>query len=151
MKKLVWIAGVVLALSFVFPNGVTINLPTPVVPVDPTPAPVGNKDPKIAALLRGASAKDRASVRGIYTGAADVLRRDGGKQMRTTEHWANYQARALNFAVDGTDLKGKYPGLDVAIDEVFARLVGTKDVVAVDAVMLQKLIEACETVANSAK
>lgn len=149
MKKLVWIAGVVLALSFVFPNGITI--PQPVTPVNPVPAPVVNTDAAIVNLLRNAPATDKAAVRGIYLGAADVLRRDGGKQMRTTEHWANYQARALTFAVDGTELKGKYPGLDVAIDDVFSRALVTKDVVAVDTAVLQKLIDSCETIANSAR
>ena len=40
MKNLVWIAGVILALSFVFPDGITLPkkpepAPAPVVPVVP--------------------------------------------------------------------------------------------------------------------
>jgi hypothetical protein len=85
----------------------------------------------------------------------DVLRRDNGRLIKTTEQWATYQARMLNLSVDGTSIKGKYPGLDVAIDNVFVRVLGTtpgaNDVLAVNADVLAKLVKACEIVANSAQ
>jgi len=160
MKPVVWFAGLIVLIAFLFPNGIPVNFPrprppqpTPVVPEPP--APVIETDTAVVDALKAATAVDRAHIAGTYLGAMDVLRRDNGRLIKTTEQWATYQARMLNLSVDGTSIKGKYTGLDVAIDNVFVRVLGTtpgaNDVLAVNADVLAKLVKACEIVANSAQ
>jgi hypothetical protein len=148
MKKLVWVFGLLLALSFVFPNGVPSLIPQ-VKPVAPV-TPAGPTDTKIVELLVDADTVDTDRINGVYNGLAEVLRRDGGqpvKRIVTTEQWAELQARTLNMAID---TPGKYPDLDKAIEAVFLRAVGTDDAVPANDATRAKLIEACVTVANSA-
>lgn len=159
MKKLVWIAGLLLLASFVFPNG----LPLPSVPVPapapapapaptpaPTPAPVG--DAKIVEILAAAPAVDKAHIRGVYTGLISVVTRDAGKLMKTTEQWEALHARTLQMAVGDTPVKGKYPGLDVAIEAVFESKLGVdKEVAMADESTRAKIIEACTVVADSTR
>lgn len=166
MKKLIWPAGLLLAFALLFPNGIQLKVPpvpappvTPVAPVVPEP-PVVARDAKIAELLAQAPAEDRWHVAGIYLGLLDVIKRDAGKKLRTTEEFSAVQARALALAVDGTKLKGKYPGLDVAIEAVFDRKMreldpegkrDPKDVVSLDDAVRAKLLEACQLIADSAR
>lgn len=145
MKKLVWLAGLLLAVSIVFPNGPTFTPVKPVTPVAPVvPAPA--TDATIVKLLTGADAADKARIESVYTGLLTVLKRDGGKSVSTTEKWAAVQARTLELAVDQP---GKYPGLDEAIEAVFLNAVGTDDVVAVNADYMKKLVSACEVILSS--
>ena len=146
MKKLVWVAGAVLLFSLVFPDGVSVPVVTPV--TDPVSS--ATPDEKIVAILRNASAADRERVNGIYTGLVHVLKKDEKiGRLRTTEQWAETQAATLDLAVDW--VSGAYPGLDVAINNVFKRVVGTDDVLPMNADTHAKLIEAAEIVAASAK
>ena len=168
MKKLIWPAGLLLAFALLFPNGLHIKVPsgpvvpvTPVTPVTPVvPEPAVEKDAKIAELLANAPVEDKNRVRGMYLGMADVIKRDGGKLMRTTEQFSVLQANTLKLAVDGTKLKGKYPGLDVALEAVFDKKLreldpegkrDPKDVVTADEATRAKLIEACVLIADSAR
>jgi hypothetical protein len=146
MKKLVLVAGILLLLSLVFPNGVKLpSLPAPVVvPV----APDGAVDATIAKLLSTATAEDKARVASIYDGMAYVLRRDAGKRLNTTEKWVEFQANTLQLAVEQV---GKYPGLDKAIEDVFLAKLGTDDVLPGTPETQAKLLDACETIANSAR
>lgn len=148
MAKLTWLAGALLVVSFVFPNGLA-SLGTKPVPVTPD-APVGPvvTDPTIVKLLANATTADRSRVTGIYSALAFVLKRDGAKLITTTEQWALLQANTLQAAVE---TPGKYAGLDVAIEAVFAAALGTDDVMSVTPEVEQKLITACETIANSAR
>ena len=146
MKKLVLVAGILLLLSFVFPNGV--KLPSPPTPVVVPVSPDVEADATIAKLLSNATAEDKARVASIYDGVAYVLTRDAGKRLNTTEKWAEFQANTLQLAVEQV---GKYPGLDVAIEAVFARSVGTDDVVPATPETQQKLLKACEIIAASAR
>ena len=145
MKKLVLVAGVVLLLSFVFPDG--IKLPAR----NPKPAPetvdVGVSE-TIVKLLADATPEERARVDGVYSAMAKVIARDNGVRIKTTERWADYQANTLNLAVD---TPGKYPGLDVAIEQVFKDQLGTDDVMANVVETQQKLIKACQIIAASAR
>lgn len=146
MKKLVWVAGVILLLSFVFPNGVPLPVVKPAVDVV---EPSATADAEIASLLRNADAADKGRVRSIYSGLAAVLRRDATvKRLRNTEQWAEVQAATLDLAVEQV---GKYPGLDVAINNVFLRVVGTDDVMPANDVIRGKLIEACDVITASAR
>lgn len=144
MKYIVWVLGGLLLLSFAFPNGVTLPAkPTPVVKPDASVV----TDPAIVKLLADASAEDRANVNGIYSGLKTVIERDNGGLVTNTEKWALLQANTLTLAVEQVN---KYPGLDVAIDNVFKAQVGTMDVASVNADMVKKLATACEIIANSA-
>lgn len=145
MKKLVLIAGALLLFSFVFPNGISIPGVNPevVVPVAPV-----ETDSTIVALLKDATAADKARVVSIYDGMRFVLSRDKGERIGTTEKWADFQANTLQLAVEQV---GKYPGLDDAIEAVFAKQVGTDDVVPANAETLPKLLKACEIIAASAR
>lgn len=146
MKKLVLVAGILLLLSLVFPNGV--KLPPLITPVVVPASPDVEVDATIAKLLGNATAEDKARVAGIYDGMAYVLKRDAGKRLNTTEKWAEFQANTLQLAVEQV---GKYPGLDVAIEAVFARSVGTDDVLPATPETQQKLLKACEIIAASAR
>lgn len=156
MNKLVWVAGLLLVLSFVFPNGIslpTIPVPAPV----PTPAPepepeVSPSDAKIVELLAKATPADKAHIRGIYTGLISVVTRDAGALMRTTEQWSLLQARALQLAVNDLPIKGKYAGLDVAIEAVFESKLGKdKEVVMADEKTRGLIVDGCKTVIASAQ
>jgi hypothetical protein len=160
MKSLVWIAGLVLVVALLFPNGVSIPAPPPVVPtpVNPEPVkPVVPTDPDIVRILAPATPAHKARIRGVYSAMATALKRDKEKLLvKNTEQFALWHANTLAVAIDD-DARGKYPGLDVAIEAVFTRKLGVKpeaggvDVVAIDAAARAKLVEAAELIAASAE
>lgn len=143
MKNLVWVFGLLLALSFAFPN-VGVVKPAPETP--PVPAPPAETDARIVGVLAKASAEDRARVAGIYTGLRTVLARDNGELVNNTDKLAVLQANTLKLAVDQV---GKYPGLDIAIEGVFKTAVGTDDVVPVTPEVVAALCKACDIIINS--
>lgn len=96
------VAAVVVAISFFQP---------------PRPAAVG----PVTTALSSASSSDRAKVAGIYRALADVTARDSGRLIATTATWRLIHADALRLAVGGTDLVGKYPGLDTAVESVMSK------------------------------
>jgi ribosomal protein L23 len=145
MKKLVWVAGLLLLLSVVFPSG--LPLPTVSRPVPPAPSVSVPTDARIVQRLTGATPEDKARIVSIYTGLATVMRRDAGKLVTTTEKWELVQQRTLDLAVEQVN---KYPQLDEDIEAVFAAAVGTTDVVFVTPTITEKIIAAAETIANSA-
>lgn len=147
MKNVVlFVAGSVLILSFLFPNGIAPPAPTPAPPAPVTP--VTPTDAEIVQILTPAARADRARIVGVYESLAKVLQRDGGRRVNTTEKWAEVQANTLQLAID---TPGKYPGLDVAIERVFKQTVGTDDVLPVNKETQEKLITACKIIAASAK
>jgi hypothetical protein len=169
MKKLIWPAGLLLAFALLFPNGITVKVPsgpvlpvTPVTPVVPPapPEPAVATDAKIVELLANASPADKGRVRGVYSAMVTVLQRDSKTGLlKTTEQVALWQENTLKNAIDDT-MRGKYPGLDVAIEAVFDRKLreldpegkrDPKDVQSVDDAVRGKLIEACTLIANSAR
>lgn len=152
MKKLVWIAGLVVLLAFAFPNGFEMPVPAPA----PAPAPVvpvAPSDPTIVKILEVATPEDRNRIIGVYSGLRTVLSRDNGVRLNNTEKWAEVQAATLQMAIE---TPGKYPGLDVAIENVFKTAVQSDDVDAtvvnpVKGPVLAGLLKACETVVASAR
>ena len=140
---LLWLAGGLLAVSLLFPNGPKLSKPTPA-----TPVVAHATDAKIVTLLANADAADKARINGIYTALVAVLKKDAGKRITTTEQWADLQANTLQLAID---TPGKYPGLDTAIEAVFMAKLGTDDVLSGTPETQAKLIDACETIASSAR
>jgi len=82
----------------------------------PRPAATG----PVATALQSASSSDRAKLASLYRALADVVARDSGRLITTTSAWRSVYRDALQLAAGGTDLVGKYPGLDVAVEKVLA-------------------------------
>jgi hypothetical protein len=147
---LVWLAGLLLAVSIVFPNGPQFT--RPVSPVTPAPAPTVPADPKIVEILAKATAADKTHINGLYRALADIVRRDKEKLIKTTEQWELLHANHLNLAIGDTALQGKYEDLDAAIEAVFESKLGKdKEVVPADEKTKALIIEACDIVAASAQ
>lgn len=152
MNKLLWFAGGILVLAFLFPNGVPVGPPKPPVPDNVPVTPVVQPDPEIARLLSGAPTADKKRIQGIYEALVFVLKRDqmrpAGELVKTTAQWRELHGNTLDNAIEQV---GKYPGLDVAIERVFKTTVGTDDVLPANAETRAKLIKAAEIVAASAR
>lgn len=84
-----------------------------------SPRPAGSGP--VATALQSASSTDRARVRAIYQALADVTARDAGTRIANVAAWRAIHSDALRLAVGGTDLVGKYPGLDKAVEQVLAK------------------------------
>jgi hypothetical protein len=108
---------------------------------------LGEVDPEIVRILAFAAPEDRERIVGIYDGLKFVIKRDAGKRISTTEKWAELQANTLQLAIV---TPGKYPGLDVAIEAVFAKHIGSNVVASMDPATTQNIIKACEVIADSA-
>lgn len=148
MKSLVWVLGLLLALSFVVPDTMPVWVPVPTPPVTPNISPDVQTDANVVAALSNASAQDRFHVFDIYSSMAKVIKRDKGEFISTSEQFAKLQERALTMAIEQP---GKYPGLDKAIEAVFMSAFETDDVVAITEPVRENLIKACEVIAKSAQ
>jgi len=102
----------------------------------------------VATALSSASSSDRAKVRAIYTSLAAVTERDAGRQIATTAIWRAVHSSALRLAVG--EMKGKYPGLDVAVEKVLADHF-TLDDVAMNAEQVGKVKAGCLEVAKQSE
>lgn len=101
----------------------------------PRPAATG----PVATALKSASPSDRAKLASVYGALADVLARDSGRLITTTAAWRAIYSDALRLAVGGTDLVGKYPGLDVAVEQVLAEHYSL-DNLPVDSGLAEKMV-----------
>jgi hypothetical protein len=113
-----------------------------------TPVVVSPTTP-VTAALSPASRQDKARVAAFYSALADVVERDA-KLTPTVGSFRELHARSLDAAFKGTDLPGKYPGLDVAINDRLVAVVGTNDVPLPPA-KHQSLVQALKDVANDAR
>lgn len=113
-----------------------------------TPVVVAPKSP-VTAALSPASSQDKARVAAFYSAMADVVERETSL-VSTVGGFRELHARSLDRAFKGTDLPGKYPGLDLAIDEKLAAAVGRDDVPLPPA-KRQSLIQALKDVATDAR
>lgn len=88
---------------------------------------------------------DRIYLSNLYDAMSFVLLRDGQRDapiVSTTEKFAKFHSGSLRLAIDKESV-GKYPGLDAAIDEVFAQA-GGPEVKAIDQDTRDALIAACQ-------
>jgi hypothetical protein len=109
---------------------------------DSSPRPAA---PPVATALESASSSDRAKVRAIYSALADVTQRDGGRLITSTAVWRAIHSDALRLAAGGTDLVGKYTGLDTAVEKVLAEHF-TLDNTPLDAAQVEKIVAGCRAV-----
>lgn len=131
MKHLVLSAAALLvAYTFLFPA---------------SPAPEG----PVAKALASASTADKAKVAGIYRSLADVVKRDSGQRISNTGAWRAIYRDALSLAAGGTDLPGKYPGLDTAVEEVLSKYYSLESA-PIDKQLAEKISSACLEVARQA-
>jgi hypothetical protein len=150
MKKLVWVAGLVLAFAVFYPNGVTLpSFSTTAEDLSPDVAP----DATIVKLLANAPPADKARIVSVYRGLKTVLNKDNGQRINTTEKWEEVHGETLNLAIDKP---GTYEGLDEAIEAVFYAAMHDADtdasvVNAVTPLVQAKLAKACDTIIASAK
>jgi len=122
--------------------------PQPAPQPTPTPVVVVPTSPVTAALLP-ATKQDKARVAAFYSAMADVVERDP-KLVKTVNNFRELHTRSLDAAFKGTDLPGKYPGLDLAINDRLKAAVGTDDVPLLPAKQ-QLLVQALKDVANDAR
>ena len=102
-------------------------------------------DGPVAKALVSATSSDRARVRSVYGALADLIERDGGKLIATTAVWRAIYSDALRLAAGGTDLVGKYPDLDTAIEAELAKHYPL-DNVPIDAAMAKRIAAGCRAV-----
>jgi hypothetical protein len=108
-----------------------------------SPRPVASGP--VASALSSAPSTDRAKVKAIYRALGDLMARDSGRLITTTAAWRAIYQDALRLAVGGTDLVGKYPGLDRAVEETLAKHY-TLDNVPVDDALAKQIVAACREV-----
>lgn len=150
MKKLVWAAAALLGFAIAFPNGISLPKPS-----KPSPDVVVNDktNSAIVEILKGADKADKKRIADVYSSLAEVLKKDNAQRVDNTEKFAELQGNTLELAIDQP---GKYPGLDVAIENVFKEVVGTDGIDAsvvnpINPLVQKKLIEATKIIAASAR
>lgn len=99
--------------------------------------------------LRNASDADKAKVREFYAAMADVVGRDD-RYIQSVGKFRDIHAAALDLAFDKTELKGKYVGLDVAIDDTLVAAIGL-DNVALAGEKKAALVKALKGIADAAR
>ena len=104
----------------------------------------------VADALRNASPRDRARVASVYEALADITARDAGQQMTTLASWRAVHASALRLAAGGSDLPGKYPGLDRAVEDVFAKHFPADDV-TLSKELVAKIVAGCKDVVKQSE
>lgn len=104
----------------------------------------------VAKALQSATKVDRSRVASYYDALADVVSRS--KAITTVEGFRRVHAASLDEAFKGTDLPGKYQGLDVAIEEQLVAAIG-KDNTGLDGETGKRaaLVKALQKVAADAR
>jgi len=102
----------------------------------------------VATALATASRQDKATLRDIYTALADKTAEDHGAKITTVGMWREWHSEVLRWAA--TKLKGKYPGLDTAVEKVLAQHFSLDDV-AMSQQMVDKIQAGCREVAKQSE
>jgi hypothetical protein len=106
----------------------------------PAPAPATGD---VATALASASKADRQYVADMYRALADITQRDGGRLIATTGVWRLVHRDTLAFGA--APVKGKYPGLDVAIEATLAEYFPKTDVPMTPELVAQ-IVQGCQAV-----
>lgn len=111
------------------------------------PAPKKAEGP-VAAVMAGASRSDRSHLKGIYLSLADVTEKDNGKLITTVGMWRQLHINTLKLAAD--DMRGKYAGLDVAVEKVMADKFPLDDA-PLSTSLVNQIAAACREVAKQSE
>jgi hypothetical protein len=98
--------------------------------------------------MSGASRSDRSQLKGIYLSLADVTEKDNGKLISTVGMWRQLHSNTLKLAA--ANMRGKYAGLDLAVEKVMADSFPLDDV-AMSAPLVAKIVAACKEVAKQSE
>ncbi len=85
--------------------------------------PAAQPQPKspVGAALTSASQGERDKLASVYRAIADITERDAGTLIGTVATWRSLHSNTLALAFGNTNLKGKYPQLAPAIEEVLGK------------------------------
>lgn len=111
------------------------------------PHPVPKTGP-VASALANASRSDRGIVSRTYSALAQKTQEDGGRLITTVGMWRQLHINALKACV--SKVKGKYPGLDVAVERVLDDAFPLDDV-AMSEEMVGKIVAGCMEVAKQSE
>jgi hypothetical protein len=129
--------------------GVIIGLVVAFYPkATPTDKPVVVQPP-VTVALAGATRDDKAKVKALYVSLADVIERDESVIV-TMDLFRTVHGKSLDLAFQKTPLKGKYEGLDTAIDTQLKTALGTGNV-AITPEKRKELVSALRGVADACR
>lgn len=112
------------------------------------PAPAPKATGAVTTALASASRQDKATVRNIYTALADKTEEDNGNLISTVGMWRQLHINSLKLAA--SKMRGKYPGLDVAVEKVMAESFPLDDV-TMSGALVAKIAAACREVAHQSE
>lgn len=101
----------------------------------------------VSVALSSASRSDKATLRKIYTALADKTEADNGTLISTLGMWRQLHINTLKLAA--SEMRGKYAGLDVAVEKVLADHVPLEDVAM--AGVVNKVVAGCREVATQSE
>jgi len=111
------------------------------------PSPKKAEGP-VAAAMAGASRSDRSHLKGIYLSLADVTEKDNGNLISTVGMWRQLHINTLKLAA--ADMRGKYAGLDVAVEKVMADKFPLDDA-PLSTSLVNQIAAACREVAKQSE
>lgn len=111
------------------------------------PNPVAKQGP-VAEVMSHASRQDRATLRKIYTALANKTKQDNGVGLSTVGMWRQLHSNTLKLAA--AEMKGKYDGLDVAVEKVLADSFPLDDV-GMSGQLVDKIAAGCMEVAKQSE
>ena len=111
------------------------------------PSPKKAEGP-VATAMAGASRSDRSHLKGIYLSLADVTEKDNGNLISTVGMWRQLHINTLKLAA--ADMRGKYAGLDVAVEKVMADKFPLDDA-PLSTSLVNKIADACREVAKQSE
>jgi hypothetical protein len=98
--------------------------------------------------MAGASRSDRSHLKGIYLSLADVTEKDNGNLISTVGMWRQLHINTLKLAA--ADMRGKYAGLDVAVEKVMADKFPLDDA-PLSTSLVNQIAAACREVAKQSE
>ena len=111
------------------------------------PSPKKPEGPVATAMI-GASRSDRSHLKGIYLSLADVTTKDNGTLLTTVGMWRQLHMNTLKLAA--AEMRGKYAGLDVAVEKVMADKFPLDDV-PLSTSLVNQIAAACREVAKQSE
>jgi hypothetical protein len=111
------------------------------------PAPATRATGAVTTALASASRQDKATLRKIYTALADKTEADNGTLISTLGMWRQLHINTLKLAA--SEMRGKYAGLDVAVEKVLADHIPLEDVAM--AGVVNKVVAGCREVATQSE